>query len=233
MRGAAMSRLIVPQGRGRCQRKAVEGQMIVRTGRYTRHFASQQAWRRNGLTQSSTNPGSDVRATQPQGESPQQQALAAIRTPLTPSQIIAKAKEASKRGRLPGFEERGDRGLFSVVAFASPLDRRLVVTDQPADAATLLRFKLVLRPLLPIVFIVIAVTTIWPGVWITESMLESYFPGSWIARYTWWWYIPLSALPLPWAGISMWRKSSAEALASAHEAIASIAKEVGGSIERP
>jgi hypothetical protein len=185
------------------------------------------------LTQPSTNPGNDVGNAQPQGESPQPQALAAVRTTLSSAQIVAKAKEASKRGRLPGFEDRGDHGLFSVVAFASPLDRRLVVTDHPSDGATLLRFKLLLRPLLPLVFIIVAVTTIWPGVWITESMLESYFPGSWIARYTWWWYIPLSALPLPWAGISMWRKSSAEAIASAHEAIAIIAKEVGGSIQRP
>jgi len=168
-------------------------------------------------------------------EAPSPQALAAVRTALTPAQVLAKAKEASKRGRLPGFEERGDGGLFSVVAFASPLDRRVVVTATPDGgdpAATLLRFRLLLRPLLPAVFLLIAATTIWPGVWITESMLESYFPGSWIARYTWWWYIPLSALPLPWAGISMWRKSSAEAIASAREMVENIAREVGGSIHQ-
>lgn len=185
------------------------------------------------MTPTSTHHGTGAGNVQSHVQTQPPLAFVAVRTPMSAAQVLAKAKEASKRGRLPGFEERGDRGLFSVLAFASPLDRRLVVTDHAGDGITLLRFNLVLRPLFPLVFIVVAVTTIWPGVWITESMLESYFPGSWIARYTWWWYIPLSVLPLPWAGISLWRKSSAEALASAHETIGNIAKEVGGSIERP
>jgi len=155
-----------------------------------------------------------------------------VRTPLAPDQVAAKAQEASRRGRLPGFERGGDGGLFSVVAFASPFDRRLVIRADAAEGGTLLGFALVLKPLMPLVFLVVGITTIWPGVWITESMLESYFPGSWIARYTWWWYVPLSTLPLPWAGWSMWTKSAREALASAEETIAAIAKETGGTIER-
>ncbi|MDX2117840.1 MAG: hypothetical protein SFY96_06645 [Planctomycetota bacterium] len=158
-------------------------------------------------------------------------ALGVVRTSLNAEGVLAKAREASRRGRLPGFEAGGDGGLFSVLAFATPFDRRLVAHVDAGEGGSVVRFALRLRPLMPLVFLGVTLTTIWPGVWITESMLESYFPGSWIARYTWWWYMPLTVLPLPWAGWSMWRKSAAAALASAHEAIAALAKELGGTIE--
>jgi hypothetical protein len=71
-------------------------------------------------------------------------------------------------------------------------------------------------PKLPVIFGLLILFTIWPGVWLTHSMLRAYFSfytyPEWI---TWAWYIPFTVLPLPWMLARMIRQSRAAAYASA------------------
>ena len=128
--------------------------------------------------------------------------LPRLRTMLSPEEVLERASFASRRGRLAGFEP-GGAGLFSVAAFGQPFDRVLIVEAQRDGPATVLRFSTRLLRKWPALFIAVAVFTVWPGVWLTHSLLQTYFPGSLVANWPYWWYLPLSVLPLPWAAKSM------------------------------
>lgn len=114
---------------------------------------------------------------------------------------------ASRRGRLPGFHPHAGAHEFHIRIFGQPFDRRLIGSLRPTPGGSAASFRLVTVKWLPWLFVVIAVFTVWPGVWLTESMLESYYTPSRDWWWIGWWYIPLTALPLPWAAKSMWRKS--------------------------
>lgn len=79
---------------------------------------------------------------------------------------------------------------------------------------------------MPWIYALLLIATVWPGVWVTDSMLKTYF--SWYTIPTWWWYLPLSVIPLPWMWRSFMHKSRAAADASAREVITDIAAAVGG-----
>lgn len=155
--------------------------------------------------------------------------LPAIETNLSPDGVVAKLRAASKRGRLPGFETDGLSGhsLFRVAAFGQPFDRDLIALAEPRQSErTHLTFTTRLRPKMPLLAAAVLVSTVWPGVWFTDQLI----PGEWGWIPTWWWYLPLTALPLPWIWRGVMRKSEAAAHDSAHRAVRDIAREVGGAI---
>jgi hypothetical protein len=73
---------------------------------------------------------------------------------------------------------------------------------------------------MPIAMIIVSVLSVWPGVWLTDSMIRTYFPS--YDYNTNLWYIPLTVLSLVWYGIGSWRRSAREARESAHEAMLKI-----------
>lgn len=156
--------------------------------------------------------------------------LPAVRTPLTPEEILSRLDQASRRGRLPGFVRGGHGGLFAAAAFGQPFDKVLVATATPAPGGgTALAFRTKLLPKMPAVFAVILALTVWPGVRIMDQLI----PASWGWIPTWWWYIPLTVLPIPFAWRAAMRKSNASAAESARSAIDQIAQETGGSVAGP
>ncbi|MDX9910267.1 MAG: hypothetical protein RBS39_00400 [Phycisphaerales bacterium] len=162
--------------------------------------------------------------------------LPAIESPLAPDAVMGALQALSERGKLAGFERLGDRA-FSCDAFGSPFDRSLVGTLEPAasggggDSGGGTRITLVsrLKPKLPAVFAAVLASTVWPGVWLTDRMLNLYF--SWYDFATWMWYLPLTILPLPWAWVKMMRRSNGAAHASALETIEKLSKAVSGRVE--
>lgn len=126
---------------------------------------------------------------------------------------------ASRRGRLAGYHAHERPSEFHIRIFGEPFDRRLVGEVRPDASGSRVAFHLVTLRTLPIVFIVFAIFTVWPGVWLTDSMLETYYPPSKDWWWIGWWYIPLTALPLPWAARKMWRKSQATAHSETAQAI--------------
>lgn len=147
-----------------------------------------------------------------------------IRTVLSPAVVLERLDEAARRGRMPGFH--AEPGGFRIRVFGEAFERELDASVTADGEGSVLKLRLRLRPLMPIVFALIGVTTVWPGVWLTESMLETYYPPAQSWWPIWWWYVPLTVIPLPWAARSLWRKSQATASAEVSKTMSAIEREL-------
>jgi hypothetical protein len=153
-------------------------------------------------------------------------------TRLAPAEILARLDTASRRGRLPGFTARPREGiLFTLELHGQPFDGLMTASaSQTADGGSVLALRWRMRPQLPLLFMAVLIATIWPGVYFMDRLI----PGSWtwIPAFgswwpaTWWWYIPLTALPLPFAWRVLMRRSRAALEAAAAEAVEKVRKEL-------
>ena len=162
----------------------------------------------------------------PHAEEP---APAAVAAPRGKSESLALLASAARRGELPEFSDRCDRGDFSVAAFSEPLDHDLIGSFEEQQDRSMLRFRLRMRRRIPIAFWVLSALAVWPGVQLTHTMLTIYFPGYRFA--TWMWYLPITILPMPWVWASVARKSRVKARASAQEMRDRIARILDGPSE--
>ena len=158
--------------------------------------------------------------------------LPPINSPHTSQEVVRRLESAAKKGRLPGFEAGGKGGeLFSVDAFGQMMDYRLCAAAGPSALGTKIAFTLRAVRKVHMILAVMLIVTIWPGMWMTDSMIRSWFTGYTYPTYvTWAWYIPLAILPIPWMWWSGQKKSLAAAKVHAQEQIAKIAAEVEGSV---
>lgn len=146
-------------------------------------------------------------------------------TSLTADAIVERLAVASKRGRLAGFARPGGGVLFVVDAFGTPFDGVVEARFESDSSGGRLRFALRMKRRLPIIFAIVLVATVWPGLYFTDQLI----PGEWGWIPTWWWYLPLTIVPIPWAWRAAMRKSRATMEASAREAIGKVRAE----LERP
>lgn len=166
------------------------------------------------------------------GDGVSDDALAPVTTEKTPEQICEALERLSKQGKLPGFVRAGDGGLFSVDAQGTPFDRRLVGEAVEKDGRTELGWRLVTPRRWPVGIAIVLALTVWPGLPITDSLLQTYFPGSygaWTSGWfrTWIWYLPITVLPIPWVWRGTFRKVHATTLAHAIETRAKIRDALG------
>jgi hypothetical protein len=154
-----------------------------------------------------------------------------LSTTLADAEILSRLDALARRGKLAGFEKGGPGGpLFTLEAAGAPFDYTLEAWSahqgHGGGAGTTrldLRMRLLLRT--PLIFGVVIALTIWPGVWLTHSMLRAYFGFYTYAEWvTWAWYIPLTVLPLPWALFEMIKRSREAAYTSAQESIPVLVK---------
>lgn len=165
-------------------------------------------------------------------------------SPLAPEAILEAFSAASRKGNLAGFKvlpsspDQGGQGeqasstrRCACDIFGSPYDRQLLVTIEPATGSdqpgSVLRFDTKLRKAFPIVVIVVMALAIWPGVWLTDSLLVTYF--SWYPKASWVtpaWYLPLMILSVP-VLIGQFRKSEAQAAEHAATLMAKLRKLAG------
>lgn len=147
-------------------------------------------------------------------------------------EAVASLEAAARRGKMPGFhraESKHGAGVaFVVTDFGTPFESVLVARSNVVGVGCELRFETRLKPLMPWVFAIALILTVWPGVWLTDSMLKTYFTGyTWA---TWMWYLPLTVPFLPpamWAAIKRSRTSArAEVLAM----IETIGTALGGKV---
>lgn len=147
---------------------------------------------------------------------------------LSPVEIVARLETAARRGRLPGFHRAGAEGrgggtsdaLFVLTDFGTPFESVLEGLARAQGAGCVLTFRTRLKPLMPWVFTLMLVASVWPGVWLTDSLIRTYFPSYDIA--TWKWYIPLTAPFVPLAIWSAVKRSRAAGHAAAEELIRKI-----------
>ncbi|MEM8834848.1 MAG: hypothetical protein AAGD00_03405 [Planctomycetota bacterium] len=144
-----------------------------------------------------------------------------LRSPLSPDDAIARLSKLSKKGKLAGFERQDGAPAgshhFSAAVFGQPYDRVLlarITPDPDMGSGCVVTGECVLPRKLPTIMVVVMILTIWPGAWLTHSMLALYF--GWYPNALWVtlaWYLPLTILAIP-ALLRQFKRS--EALA-AHE----------------
>lgn len=152
--------------------------------------------------------------------------LPSVETDLSVEAVLDRLDVASRRGRLPGFVRGGHGGLFSVAAFGHPFDKVLVGASERAGAGVRLRFRAKLPLKGPALFAAALAFSVWPGVRIMDHLI----PVEWGWIPTWWWYLPLTILPIPWAWRAVMKRTDATARESAIKQIEQIATEVGGRV---
>jgi hypothetical protein len=142
--------------------------------------------------------------------------LPVIETTLDPSGVVDALKVMSKRGKLAGFRAGQESGSAVVDAHGTPFDSDLIVRSESEGGHTRVAFQVMMRRKMPIVFALILVVTIWPGLPLTESFMLGF---GWYERLmgdsiqTWMWYLPLTVLPAPFA----WRSAIQKSKKSAHQ----------------
>jgi hypothetical protein len=161
------------------------------------------------------------------------QTLPRLRTSLAADAVRVQLEAAARRGKLPGWRAEvrgsGTSELFAVTDYGTPFESVLTARVESEGAAgTVLSFTSAIKPAMPLVYAVVLVTTVWPGVWLTDSMLRSYFSG--YSYKTWMWYLPLTAPFVPWAMWAAWKKSRTSGRAGAEESIRTIAGLIGGEV---
>jgi hypothetical protein len=154
-------------------------------------------------------------------------ALPSIQTAGVPQEVRERLATASRRGRLAGFDAApSDGSLFAASAHGHPFDSTLLARLEGGR----LTFRLVMLRRMPMIFAAILLFTIWPGVYFMDEIVAQFLPGFWRPWVTYYWYLPITSLPIPW----MWRSTMARSRRSAREhaceTIESIAKEIGGTI---
>ncbi|MFA6044299.1 MAG: hypothetical protein WC718_04895 [Phycisphaerales bacterium] len=168
---------------------------------------------------------------------PQSDSVAAAPLPealvvtISRDEVVSRLETLARRGKLPDYHTGVGDQVFSIQAYGAPFDHHLEGFARQVGPALRITLRLRMLPKLPIIFALVAIATIWPGVWLTDSMLKTYL--SWYDFQTWMWYLPLSILPLPWAARGMLRRSRESALASARETLAIIAPALGASVQSP
>ena len=158
---------------------------------------------------------------------------------MSPTAVLKKLTKAARKGRLPEYEitqnvQGQHPGRFEVLIFGHPYDRTLLAEVHEEDEGSTIAFTTKLRWKFPIIMIVLIAITIWPGVWLTDSMFETYFASyPWFGWPTWvWWVIyealVLIAIPPLW---KQYTKSERKTAVEARDLIEKIGKELGTSDE--
>lgn len=156
--------------------------------------------------------------------------LPEIPTALPAEEIVRRLDAAARRGRLAGYQtldaeasKRAGGAIFEVRDFGVPVEGVL----RGRLEGGVLRFDAAMQPRLLIIMAVILALCVWPGVWLTESMLASMFPlTTWAWKWTAWWYLPLAIGSAPWVLWTMVSRSRASIDAGARELIEKIEKEI-------
>lgn len=156
-----------------------------------------------------------------------------VPSPLGAEDASACLVRAGRRGRLPGFDAPA-AGRFRLDCDAVPFEHE-IRGELGAESPSGSKITLVLRrkPLMPAIFAVTLALTIWPGAWLTDSLMATYWPayGRWAQDMPWLtyaWYLPLTVLPLPWMWKSLTRKSRAGAAESTAKILATLREIVAG-----
>lgn len=157
-----------------------------------------------------------------------------VSSSLARAEALTALERAGRRGRLPGFA-RLEGQAFRLDCDSIPFEHEMVGRVAPgaeADAAGC-RIALTVRRkrLMPTVFAGTLIFTVWPGVWLTDSLIATYWStyGHWTESMPWLtyaWYLPIAALPLPWVWKALVTRSASMARESARAQAAAVRSEL-------
>lgn len=152
-----------------------------------------------------------------------EEALPEVHTPLSPALILERLEAASRRGKLAGWQSPATKpapfgASFAIKDFGHPFESILLGhTAESSEGGTRLTFTTRIQPLLPAIYLVVLVASVWPGVWLTDSLIRTYFTG--YTFNTYYWYMPLTVPFVPWGMWSAWKKSTRSARTDARELV--------------
>lgn len=148
--------------------------------------------------------------------------IADIQIGLNRDEILSRLEALSKKGKLAGFEREAGPGGSDArfAAHGNPFDGLVLVKPGEGGVA----FDLHMPRRMPVIFGVVLVLTVWPGLPITDAFMHTFL---WYERLmgtaewldTWVWYLPLTVLPAPFALRSAVRKSRRTAREHAVETV--------------
>lgn len=144
-----------------------------------------------------------------------------VDVPMDRVSVVRRMRALSQGGKLPGFEETADGFVALAYGWVFDYDLRYRVNEGP-DGSTLTP-TLELKRKMPAIVIAVLVASIWPGVWITDSMLATYF--DWYPREFWKtcaWYLPMTILPMPW----VWKTAMGRSRMLAEESARELAERI-------
>ncbi len=144
---------------------------------------------------------------------------------LDVNEIQRRLDLAARRGRVPGLHVGSHPTLFYVDGCGTPFEHHLVATGSPAEGGIRIRFSLKRLKRVPLIFAVVLVLTIWPGVYFMDQLI----PGEWNWIKTEYWYLPLAILPIPW----FWRSTARKSEAIAVEDCSAIVQKIRSELESP
>lgn len=134
------------------------------------------------------------------------------------AEVRSRLERLSKAGKLAGYASGDDGHVATFAAFGNPFDGRVDV----ARTGDGLRFDLRMSRRMPMIFAAALVLSVWPGLPLTDAFLQGF---GWYERLTsgwlqtWMWYVPLAAIPAPFALLAAIRKSRASAFEHAKETV--------------
>jgi hypothetical protein len=169
-----------------------------------------------------TTPSQHQTATASSGPLPN------VLSPLSSIEILSRLDNAARRGKLPGFHKGDGDVLFFLADFGTPFESALLAQGTPSGSGTSLIFSLRIKPLMPWIFIASMVLSVWPGIWLTDSMLKTYFSG--YTMSIWWtcvWYLPLTVPFVPIGTMQALKRSRVSAQEAAIELIRKVQALVG------
>ncbi|MBY0311544.1 MAG: hypothetical protein K2W85_05710 [Phycisphaerales bacterium] len=161
-----------------------------------------------------------------------------VQSPLSAIEIVAALEAAARRGKMAGFQRIPGttpvQGVICTISdFGTPFESVLETTAAASSGGrggTELSFSLRMQTKLIWVFGIVLVATVWPGVWLTDSMLRTYFSG--YDFRTWMWYLPLTAPFVPLALLTAIARSKASAQIEALAIIERIRAVVGARADK-
>ncbi|MFO0787728.1 MAG: hypothetical protein U0573_15430 [Phycisphaerales bacterium] len=151
---------------------------------------------------------------------------AVIHTPATGTKINEKMLSLSRAGKLPGYKPAAEG--FHALAYGWVYDFDLVAAFTPQGSGTSVKFALAVRPKMPWIVAAALLLSVFPGVWVTHSMLSIYF--SWYPGELWKtcaWYLPVSILPIPW----VWKRAMDRSRVAAEESGLELIERIGAALE--
>lgn len=156
-----------------------------------------------------------------------------VLTKLSKPGVLARLENAARRGKLAGFTTGDPEGICTVAAFGDPFDKKLVViAESESDGRTRLRWRMRLSPRMPALLLVVLAFSVFPGEPFTDSLLKTYFRwyDDWVQAglRTWYWYVPLTVIPIPFVWRAVMRRTHRTTWDSAHAAVEKIAGFVAG-----
>jgi hypothetical protein len=146
-------------------------------------------------------------------------------TGLAPRAVMERLSKRAKMGKLAGFAAEPGGMSFTILVSGGIYDHVLRGRVAAEGTGSRLTFELEILKKMPIAAVAVVVLTFFPGLYLTDSMLTTYF--EWYRIETWWWYVPLGLLMIPvlW---KQYRVGSAVARVDAGELIGVVAREVEG-----